>query len=233
VSEFVEHNRRAWNEVHERRHHVLQTIGLPADVLDSLEPLAGTLVLHLQCATGETTAQLVARGAHVVGVDVADEAISIAGALVPRARFVRADVQDLPEELQRASFDLVVTEGGVLTWLHDLDAWARAIERALRPGGRFVLVEEHPVSACVEGLRWVDDYFDGTVFTEVGWEHFELPGPPATELKHERFWRLGQVVTALGQSALRIELLDERPGGWRGTPHQIPGTFVLIARKGV
>jgi SAM-dependent methyltransferase len=233
VSDFVEHNRRAWNEVHERRRHVLHTIGLPTDVLDSLEPLAETRVLHLQCATGETTAQLVSRGADVVGVDVADEAITIAGELLPRARFVRADVQDLPEELQLASFDLVVTEGGVLAWLHDLDAWAQGIARALRPGGRFVLVEEHPVSACVEGLRWVDDYFDGSVYSDVGWEHFDLPGPPATELKHERFWRLGQVVTAIGQAGLQIDSLDERPGGWRGTAHQIPGTIVLCARKGV
>jgi SAM-dependent methyltransferase len=232
LSEFVEHNRRAWNEVHRRRRLALHAIGLPGDVLESLEPLAGARVLHLQCATGETTAQLIARGADVVGVDVADEAISIASELLPQAQFVRADVQDLPEALQQRSFDLVVTEGGVLTWLHDLDHWARGIVRALRPDGRFVLVEEHPVSACVDDLRWAEDYFDESVYADVGWEHFDLPGPPATELKHERFWRLGQVVTALGQAGLRIELLDERPGSWRGTDPRIPGTFVLVARSG-
>jgi SAM-dependent methyltransferase len=231
MSEFVEHNRRAWNEVHARRHLVLHTIGLPEDILASLDPLTESRVLHLQCATGETTAQLVARGAEVVGVDVSDEAISIAGKLLPEATFVQADVQNLPEELQQASFDLVVTEGGVLTWLHDLDAWAHGIMRALHPDGRFVLVEEHPAGACVDGLTWVDDYFDESVSADVGWEHFELPGSPATELKHERFWRLGQIVTALAQAGLRIELLDERPGGWRGTDRRIPGTIVLSARK--
>jgi SAM-dependent methyltransferase len=233
LSDFVEHNRRAWNEVHERRRRARHIIGLPTDVLESLEPLAGVSVLHLQCATGETTTQLVDRGAVVVGVDVADEAISIARELLPQASFVRADVQDLPETLQQASFDLVVTEGGVLPWLHDLDAWADGIVRALRPGGRFVLVEEHPVGACVDGLRWTENYFDESVFTDVGWEHFDLPGVPATEQKHERFWRLGQVVTALGRAGLRIESLDERPGGWRGTDHRIPGTIVLRARNGV
>jgi len=51
VSEFAEHNRRAWNEVHPRRHashgHAL---GIDQPLLDRLGALEGKRVLHLQCA---------------------------------------------------------------------------------------------------------------------------------------------------------------------------------------
>ena len=86
--------------------------------------------------------------------------------------------------------------------------------------------------ARLDGDRWTESYFDESVCTESGWNHFELTGPPAVEVKHERFWRLGQVVTALAHAGLRIEDLTEHPGSWRGTDPRIPGKFVLRARKG-
>ena len=60
----------------------------------------------------------------------------------------------------------------------------------------------------------------------------KLTGEPATEAKYERFWRLGHVVTALAQAGLRVEVLDESPGNWRGTAAPIPGSFTLLASKG-
>ena len=226
MSDFVESNRRAWNEAHPRRQATFNWRGLPEHALALIEPLGDVRVLHLQCATGETSKQLADRGARVTGVDLSGEAIAIAREAVPDAEFVAADVHALPD---LGEFDLVVTEGGVLVWIHDLDAWAAGIARALRAGGRFLIAEEHPVAMCLDGDRWVENYFDESVFTSTGWDHFELTGTPAVEVKHERFWRLGQIVTALAQAGLRIDQLDERPGSWRGEDPRIPGKFVLLA----
>jgi 2-polyprenyl-3-methyl-5-hydroxy-6-metoxy-1,4-benzoquinol methylase len=94
VTDYPERNRRAWNEVHRRRHESIgHQLGGVADILDRLEPLAGKQVLHLQCATGEATAAFVERGAVVTGVDIAEEAVAIAAETVPAASFVTADVQ--------------------------------------------------------------------------------------------------------------------------------------------
>ena len=56
------------------------------------------------------------------------------------------------------------TGGGSLVWLPDLDGWAVVVVRALRPGGRLILLEEHPLAACLEigaegELALIDDYF--------------------------------------------------------------------------
>jgi SAM-dependent methyltransferase len=228
-------NRRAWDEIHRRRTQAMKgQLGLPDVVRSALGDLSGRRVLHLQCATGESTAELAELGAFATGVDISAEALDIARERWPDIAWVQADVQALPSELKRARFDLVYTADGVLAWLHDLDAWANGIASSLRQGGDFLLHEEHPVSQCVDpSLRWREDYFDEELQIYRGWTHFELTGPAATEEKAERFWRLGQVVTALARAGLAVRQLEEYPGtnSWRRLPSRVPGTYILFARK--
>jgi SAM-dependent methyltransferase len=227
-------NRRAWNEVHRRRAQAMQgQLGLPQVVRTALGDLDGRRVLHLQCATGESTAELAELGAFVTGVDISIEALDVARERWPDIAWVQADVLDLPSELKRARFDLVYTGGGVLPWLADLGPWAAGVTAALRDGGDFLLHEEHPVAQCVdESLRWREDYFDEDLHVYRGWTHFELPGPPATEEKVERFWRIGQVVTAIARAGLLVRQLEEYPEhSWRRHPSKVPGSFILSARK--
>ena len=58
------------------------------------------------------------------------------------ARFVEGDVLsvDLGEQ-----FDLIFSSWGAIGWLPELGPWARTIANHLAPGGRFVLVEGHPI----------------------------------------------------------------------------------------
>jgi SAM-dependent methyltransferase len=219
--EPTDRNRRAWDEVHRRRSEAMRgRLGLPQIVRSALGDIGGRRVLHLQCATGESTAEL-------AELDVARERW-------PDVAWVQADVQALPQELTRGRFDLVYSADGVLAWLHDLDAWAHGIASALRGGGDFLLHDEHPVAQCIDpSLRWREDYFDEGTFVNVGWEHFELSGEPAREEKHERFWRLGQIVSAVAGAGLVVRQLEEYPGdrSWRRLPAKIPGAVVLLARK--
>jgi SAM-dependent methyltransferase len=228
-------NRKAWDEIHRRRAQAMQgQLGLPQVVRSALGDLAGRRVLHLQCATGESTAELAELGAFATGVDISSEALDVARERWPDIAWVQADVEVLPSELKRGRFDLVYTADGVLVWLPDLDAWATGIAAALRSGGDFLLHEEHPVAICVdESLRWREDYFDEELQVHRGWTHFELTGPPATEEKVERFWRLGQVVTALSGAGLVVRQLEEYPAtsSWRRLPSRVPGSYILSARK--
>jgi SAM-dependent methyltransferase len=234
--EPTEQNRRAWDEVHRRRAEWMAgRLSIPEHVRERLPDLQGRHVLHLQCATGEETAELADRGAFVTGVDVSEEALAVARERRPEIAWVRADVHELPLELRRGRFDLVFTGGGVLMWLHDLDAWAAGIHTALKPGGFLLLYDEHPVLVCLDDfLHWREDYFDDSPRPAVGWTHFDLQGDPAREEKVERFWRLGQVVTALAQAGLVVRRLEELPAerSWRRKDARVPGEFVLVAARG-
>jgi predicted TPR repeat methyltransferase len=215
--EPTDHNRRAWDEVHRGPPEAMRgELGLPEHVKRSLGDLKDKRVLHLQCATGESTLELAELGAVVTGVDISNEALDVARERESSVLWVQADVQALPTELRRGRFDLVYAAEGVLPWLQDLDAWARGIESALKPGGDLLLFEEHPVAQSVDSMmRWRESYFEPT-------------------RDDVRFWRLGQIVTALAGAGLAIRALEEYPArrdSFRRQDARLPGEFLLHARK--
>jgi SAM-dependent methyltransferase len=232
--EPTDHNLRAWDEVHRRRAEAMAgELGMPEWVRERLPDVAGKHVLHMQCATGEETAQLAELGALVTGLDSSGEALEVARERAPNAVFIQADVQELPAELRRGRFDLVYTGGETLSWVLDLAAWAHGVAAALKVGGQLLLYDGHPVVKCLDAaLHWRESYFRAEVETNVGWEHFH-PGPEATEEKNERFWQLGQIVTAIAREGLVVTRLDELPSDarWRRQDPRVPGEFVLAARK--
>lgn len=230
-----DHNRRAWDEVHRRRDEPAnEGLGIPQLVRERLPNLEGHHVLHLQCGTGESTAELAELGALVTAVDISEEALTLARERVPDVAFVHADVHELPLELRRGRFDLVYTGGGILVRTHDLAAWASGLSTALRPGGFLLLHDDHPVHGCLDDfLHWREDYFDDTLRVPFAAGHTEPADGPAGEQQHERRWQLGQVVTALAQAGLVIRRLEEFPAtyAWQRQDPRVPGIFVLVAAK--
>jgi SAM-dependent methyltransferase len=231
----TEHNRKAWDEVHRRRAEAMSgQLGIPEKIRELLPEIEGKHVLHLQCATGESTAQLAESGALVTAVDISAEAIEIARENAPDVAYVQADVHEFPLDLRRGRFDLVYTGGGVLVWIQDLAAWATGIAAALKPGGRLLLYDAHPSSQCVDPLgHWREDYFDETLQKTQGWEHFELSGPAAIEQKYERHWQLGQIVDAVTGAGLTVSRLVEFQTlyKWMQRDRRIPWEFALLAEK--
>jgi len=228
-------NRRAWDEIHRRRTEATAgQLGIPPLIKELMPDVEGKHVLHLQCATGESTAGLVELGALVTAVDISAEALDIARERAPDVAYYHADVNELPLELHRGRFDLVFTGGGVLVWLNDLDAWASGIASALKPGGSLLLYDAHPVTQCVDHLgHWRDDYFDDSPLVTTGWEHVELSGPAASEDKYERYWRLEEIVAAVTGAGLGLTRLAEFQTLYRGLrrDRRVPWDFALIAEK--
>src|SRR6266540_4083252 len=106
--EPTEHNRRAWDEIHRQRTEALAgERGLPSPVRHALAGLESKRVLHLQCGTGESTAELAELGAVVTGVESSGPALEAARERWPSILWVQADAQALPGELRRGRFDLV------------------------------------------------------------------------------------------------------------------------------
>lgn len=254
LRDYTQRNRRAWNEIAEVRERKWPGADFFAAGGSLLDPrvlavagdVTGKTLLHLQCATGEDTLSWAVAGAVATGVDISETQIAIAARKAADAglavRYVAADIYDLPADLQDGTFDIVYTGGGALVWLPDIARWAAIVAAALRPGGRLILAEEHPVAQILwvtDGkLTITEDYFGrGKPEYDHGWAHF-TGGEDATETKVQFAWPLGDIVTALARAGLRIESLDEFPSDadWRfgdllDELRTLPGAYLLIATK--
>ena len=145
--EPTDQNRRAWDEIHRSRTRAAsEQLLIPEQIFDLIPDVEGKHVLHLQCATGEATAELVELGALVTAVDISSEALDVARERAPDVAYVHADVHYLPLEVRRARFDLVFTGGDVLSTIRDLDQWLAGIATTLKPGGTLLLYDSHPVT---------------------------------------------------------------------------------------
>ena len=253
-----EQNRRSWNQA--TRVHNSHKSGqgrflrdggstLFPEELALLGDLTDLELLHLQCNSGQDTLSLVARGAIATGVDISDEAISAARAMAGIARlyteFVREDVYTFLEDARRAGrrWDAVFCSYGVTPWLSDIQTWARLVADVLRPEGRLVLVEFHPIAAMMDetGTRvvapngcdghpvhypeGVSDYVAASRAALVPWGYEPgLSSNLITEECHEFPWSLGQVIDAVLSSGLRLERLEEYPfsNGCRLLPCLVP-----------
>lgn len=116
--------------------------------LDILGDITGLKILHLQCHFGQDTISLSRLGAEVTGMDLSDDSVKKAKELAYECgtdtEFVCCDLYDLPNHLT-GQFDIVFTSYGTISWMPDLDKWASVIDHFLKPGGRFVFAEFHPV----------------------------------------------------------------------------------------
>ena len=122
---------QSWDpERYARNARFVSELGAP--VVELLAPRPGERILDLGCGDGVLTAQLVALGCTVVGVDGSAQQIAAARALGLDVR-----VADGEELAFAAEFDAVFSNAA-LHWMKRADRVIDGAWRALRPGGRFV-----------------------------------------------------------------------------------------------
>ncbi len=148
-------------------------------------------------------------------------------ARLPRARFVRSDLYDLPAVLD-GDFDIVYTSRGALNWLPDIRRWA-ARRGPLRPARRHVLHHRAPPGGQRVRERGRRARRAAPRLPVLGARRAAAlrRSPARTRTRRPRLrprsehgWDhgLGEIVTALIEAGLRIESLREFPfAEWRST----------------
>jgi SAM-dependent methyltransferase len=99
--------------------------------LDLLDPRPGERILDVGCGEGTLTKRIIERGATVLGIDSSPEMIAAA-----RERGVDALLLAAEDMQFFAQFDAAFSNA-TLHWVLHKEQAARAIFRALKPGGRF------------------------------------------------------------------------------------------------
>ncbi|MCW3804652.1 class I SAM-dependent methyltransferase [Plebeiibacterium marinum] len=222
---YLEINQNLWNKKTDI-HYKSDFYDVPAFIngksslnpieLELLGDLRGKSVLHLQCHFGMDTISLSRLGAKATGIDLSDKAIEKARELANQAgtdtQFIQSDVYSLKEALTQ-KYDIVYTSYGVIGWLPDMNKWAEIINHFLKPGGKFIMVEFHPVvwmfSYDFKKIEY--NYFGGSPIIE------ELEGTytdssKKSDIKEQSVsWNhsLAEVITALLKKGLSVDHFNE------------------------
>jgi SAM-dependent methyltransferase len=136
--------------------------------LDLLGDVAGRRVLDAACGPGLYAAELVRRGAQVVGFDHSPRMVEICRARVSQGDFRVHDLADPIGWLPDGSVDLALCALAI-EYVDNRVAALRELCRVLRPGGALVLSRQHPTG---DWLRHGGSYFDTRVIHETwskGW----------------------------------------------------------------
>lgn len=217
-------------------------VGRLAQLAPYVSDVAGKKIINLLGSHGGKALALELLGAEVTVVDISAEnaayARQTAAALNLPLNYVVCDVLQLPESEKTASYDNVIMELGILHYFVDLDPLAKMVRDLLKPGGKLILQEFHPVSTklvTTRGKKQVvsGNYFDPTLRTrEVAYsKHLDAAETESLKSKvYLREWTLGEIVTAFARSGLRVQRLDEQPN-MKISDIGLPKLFTLVCVK--
>ncbi|MGH7821313.1 MAG: class I SAM-dependent methyltransferase [Candidatus Binatia bacterium] len=137
----------SWADTYDRLPNPLIQLEEPIvrKILDGISP---GRALDAGCGTGRWAVELLARGHSVIGVDETPEMLEHARRKAPAADLRVGRLDSLP--VDAASVDLAIC-ALALAHCPDLEPPVHELARVLRPGGRLVVTDLHPVNVMLGG----------------------------------------------------------------------------------
>jgi 2-polyprenyl-3-methyl-5-hydroxy-6-metoxy-1,4-benzoquinol methylase len=251
---FTAENEQAWNQ-----HNYIALVnryGQPTELAEKisqnpkwrlhpfykyLDGVQGKKITHLMGSNGIKAVALATLGAEVKVVDFSKENATFANELADASHvemtYVVSDILSLSNEHLNGDQDFVLMELGVLHYLIDLQPLLEKVKAMLKPGGRFVLHEFHPISTKLITSNGKKHKVAGNYFTpaiEINPVAFtkHMPDEEQDQLSKvvQRKWTIGELITAVGQSGLVIKVLEEEPNH-KLHDMGLPKTYTLVAAK--
>ncbi len=255
-------NKKAWEEVYNHKNYEVEDIVhalkneeapfLDEDLLNVLRdlPLENKTVYHPFCNNGRELLSLCkAFGAKGVGFDFAANMVADANKVAQEttinAHFVESDVLSIPDAYNGKADYLMITVGS-LAWVKDLKALFQRFSKLLKPKGKLLVVDSHPVAdmfAADDEDNYnpdhpnlaVNDYFSRKEWvSNDGMPYMSTLKQSSTFYDHS--FTIGDLLNAMSGAGLVLESFEEfseDKAGIMGVapPKGVPLSFLLIAQK--
>ncbi len=177
-------------------------------MLKALGDVTGTKVLDIGCGDGRFSRLLAGSGANVTGVDLTEPFIERARSLaVGNETYIVGDAETL-DGIESNSFDLAVSYI-VLVDLLDYRQAIKSAFRVLKPGGRFVVCNVHPMRTSVP-YGWINQggrklFYALDNYTDEGPREFEWWGKGFVNMHRT----LSSYISAFLDAGFVLERLEE------------------------
>ncbi len=251
MNDAAEQNKRAWE--HRAYEFWCKNNGTPqekaAEILRDpaarlrhhrawLEQVQGLRIANPCGSNGRIAVPLALLGAEVTVFDLSEEnrryALELAACAGVPLGYVLGDFCAAGEQWSNC-FDLAYLEGGILHYFHDLDRFYTTLHRILKPGGRLLLSDFHPLRKVLpvgnigkSAAAVAGDYFDSGIHRgDVAYKSFFTPEEQASFPDCSlRFYTLADILNGLLGAGFRLLEFHEHPH-WDDS--RIPGEFTLLA----
>lgn len=143
-------------------------------------------------------------GAKVTSCDLSDSQLNNGKKLADKngwdIQFIQQDSMKL-DKIPDEAYDLLYTSNGVHVWIHDLLGMYKNFYRVLKPGGRYIIGEIHPLS------RPFQRSFDNPQL--VIKKPYEDVGPFFNEGVYTYAWRVQDFVNNISNAGFHITRMEE------------------------
>ena len=149
--------------------------GMMALLEKHVDDFAGKKILLPSSGDNHAAFAFALMGAHVTSLDISERQLENARTISDDwgldIEYICDNTMYL-SKIKDASYDLVYTSNGTLTWIGDLNEMYRNVSRVLKDGGCSALFDIHPFNRPFTGEAWKPpvikkSYYD--VFTDLHW----------------------------------------------------------------
>ncbi len=201
------------------------------------ETFEGIKIANICGSCGKKAIPLALLGAEVTVFDISDEnkryALQTADAANVRMNYEVCDVLEIDLQKYAESFDVAFMEGGILHYFHDIDAFMEKMHAILKPGGKLILSDFHPLTKVTDVLNFerpAVSYFSAEIFEG------EMPHARFYDEKIRknfpkcslRLYTLSEIINSVIRAGFALKQFDEHPA-W--TNPDLPGEFTILANR--